>query len=276
MSLDIGRVFSDAASSVAGRFGKQIALWAVFMAILIAVSFLFLFGIGGGAQFLTSARMGTNPFAGMEGGIFVVILLYYVIFFLIKDTAFAAQCSISSPLRDPTIGDAMGDGFRSALTLLVVTVIVGIGFVLLIMLLGMITGSSNTGILPLLSFLAALSVLMVKLGMAWPIVAIDGERNPISAMARAWSMTNRNFWLVFVCYLLWFIAIFAIGLALAFGVATPLAVGGGVSGPGTVIFLLFVYFAYYAFFWLSLASITAAIHAQLSNANAQNLSETFQ
>jgi hypothetical protein len=177
---------------------------------------------------------------------------------------------------NPTVGEALGTGLRSIPTYIAAQLLsaLGAGLMLGVPLgLALSLGSVTVGVLLGLVLLVLLIYVFVKLSLTAPVIAIEGERNPIAALRRSWWLTKGNSVriLVFILLLAVVISIIAalvsgiLGLVLAaFG--EPVAsvgsavVGAIVNAVVTVIFLV----------------VTVAIHRQLAAGTPEAVAATFE
>lgn len=177
---------------------------------------------------------------------------------------------------NPTVAEALGTGLRSIPTYIAAQVIgaLGAGLVLGIPF-GLVLAAAPVFVGVLVGFvlLVVLVYIFVKLSLAAPVIAIEGERNPIAALRRSWRLTKGNSAriLIFIVLLAVVISIVAalvsgiIGLILAaFGDSVATigngAVGALVNAVVTVIFLV----------------VTVAIHRQLAGSTPEALAATFE
>lgn len=192
---------------------------------------------------------------------------------------FVGSMSLFALLTDrghPTVREALATGLRSIPTYIGAQLLSGIGTAIAIGLpLGLATALAPPAVaaLVLLVGLVVLVYLFIKFALIAPVIAIEGERNPVSAIRRSWQLTKGNSFriLLFLFLLIFTIGIIAalvsgtLGLVLsAFGepVATIGAdvVGGLVNALFTVIILV----------------VTVAIHRQLAGPSPEALATEFE
>lgn len=97
----------------------------------------------------------------------------------------------------PTVGQAIGRGFRGSLPYLVAQLLyglalgVGLGIVLA---LGSLTGiSAVAAALIIIAGAFAINVFLRLLLIA-PVLAVEGERNPLAAIRQSWRLTRGQVW----------------------------------------------------------------------------------
>lgn len=280
MQFSFSQTYADASHAVKERFGPLVGVLAIFLVLQIAVTGLMV--VTSGTSFLTGAAlMSGEPQASMGIGFW----LLYAVQIFVSMAGMAALCIMASLLRTASIGDAIGDGFRSALTLLaaLLVVIVGAGIIGLVLSLaigGSIMASQSGGFvfLGMLVLFGLFAWLFTKLSLTLPIIAVDGERNPLAAMARSWSLTSGHALKIFFVWFVFWVALFAVFMVIGFALAGTMASvmgGGGAPGVGTFVILGLVYLAVVVAINLYLSALVAAVHAQLAGPNAAGYTETF-
>jgi hypothetical protein len=179
--------------------------------------------------------------------------------------------SILTLMRDrsrPTVSEAIRAGLGGTLSYLGAQLLFVIGFA--------VVGGVLVGVLavisPALAVVAALLLFIAavffvcRLLLVAPVVAVEGERNPIAALRRSWGLTKGNFWRIFaflVLVLVLFLIVLSIvmlviGLILAIVTSgdTQRVIAAVVSSALTAVAI--VYFA----------GMIAAIHRQLAGPKA--------
>lgn len=288
MEYSISKAFSDATRSVTERLGGQVAVWGVFFAIQIGAFIVFMMVMGGSIMALAGAGAGAGPdggagaLAGLGGGMILFLFLFYMVILAIAMAAQAAQVTIASHLRAPSVGDAVNNGFRSALPLFGAMVLLLIGYFVIAFVLGMVvgllgaaTGSNAVSTLFVVLICVLLAFVGTKLSMVVPVVALDGERNPINAISRSWNMTNGKVLPVLGTYLVYFVALIVLFGIIAAVLVMPMMSGGVMPGFGTIALLFVLYIVAIIAITIYTASLTAAVHLQLSSGSADDASEAF-
>lgn len=284
MDYSISKAFSDATRSVTERLGGQIAVWAVFFAIQIGAFIAFMVLMGGSVMALAGAGAGGGEemMAGLGGGMILFGIIFYLAIIAIAVAAQAAQVTIASHLRKPSVGDAVNNGFRSALPLLGAFVLLLIAYFVIALVLGLVvgvlagaSGSSAVSMLLFALLFVGLAYVGTKLSMLVPVVALDGERNPINAISKSWNMTNGRVLPVFGTYL-----VYIVGLAVVFGIIAavlvmPMMSGGVTPGFGMMALIFVLYIVAIIGITIYTSSLTAAVHQQLSGRSAEDASKTF-
>ncbi len=282
MEFSFSRAYADASRMIGERFGPLLGIWAIFFVLTIAV--MFAFGASMVPFVMNMAASGQDPsaMAGSAGGLMATIVLVYVLIAVIGIANFGSMVTMASPLHRPGFGDAIGAGFKGTPSGFVVLVIAAIGAFLVMLVIGLLgaaLGNSGAGgLIVALLTLAVFGYFFTKLSMIMPIIVIDGERNPFTAMGRSWTQTNGNglmiFLAYFVCYLAFVAVVFLAVLGFGASLQSSMATGEG-AGMGMMIFLFALYLILTVAVTMFITALTAAIHAQLSGSTAQGYTETF-
>lgn len=201
-----------------------------------------------------------------------ILLAVFIVQFIGSMSLFA----LLTDRGNPTVGEALKTGLKSmpsyiaAQLLMVLLASLAIGLPLgVISALG---GAAVAGLAVLVAMVLIVYVL-VKLSLVAPVIAIEGERNPFTAIGRSWQLTKGNSLRIFAFVLLLVIVIGIIsalvsgilGLVLA-ALGDPVAtIGNGVvnaliNALLTVVFLV----------------VTVAIYRQLVGATPERTAEIFE
>ena len=176
----------------------------------------------------------------------------------------------------PTVGEAIRSVLPGALSylaaLVVVVIVPGLIGGLFIGVAAVI--SPVLAVVAALLFIVALVFAVFRLMLVGPVIAVEGVRNPLTAMVRSWQVTRGNFWRIFgfILLILILFAVVAGIIKMVVGLVLVLASSGE---PQRIIAAVFssalgavgvVYFA----------GVIAAIHRQLGGPVAAELSATFE
>ena len=153
---------------------------------------------------------------------------------------------------------------QTALIVFAVTVLITVGA---------LTGLQALAALGGVIGFVATCYIFTKLSLAAPVIAIDGERNPVRALARSWTLTKGNSIRLFFFYLLLFIALVVVSgvigmiVMLVFGLMGEevMLIGSGLinSAVNAVVIVLML-------------GVLAAVHRQLAGPSAESMGETFE
>jgi hypothetical protein len=191
---------------------------------------------------------------------------------------FVGSMSLFALLTDrgnPTVGEALRTGMRSLPSYLAAQLITVIGASLAIGIpVGVISALGGTAVAALLLLVAMVLILyvMVKLSLVAPVIAIEGQLNPLTALVRSWQLTKGNS-LRILAFVLMLVVVFGVitlivgsilGLVFAALGETVAMIGTSVV-DATVNALLAVVFLV----------VTVAIFRQLAGATPEREAEIF-
>lgn len=191
---------------------------------------------------------------------------------LVNEIGKAAMMALLTHRHRPTVGEALRWSLRCLPTLIGAGLVLAFGCSLAALALALVAGigavagaaAPALGAVVALLFAAGLLVAVTRFSLVLPVVVIDGERNPLSALAGSWRLTAGNtprllafYILLIVAYLVMTIALTAVLMGLAayaagtgrmFTLASGVLSGAISAGAATL--------------WIG---ILAAIHRQLSD-----------
>lgn len=189
-----------------------------------------------------------------------------------------ALLALLTDRRRPTVSDALRTGAISLLPYIGAQLLLGfaVGIAMLAAIgVGMSAGSRPAGVM--LGLLVAVGAVhaLVKTSLVAPVVVIEQVRNPITAIARSWSLTRGNSLRLLTFYALVLLAFIVVTMlaSIVIGIVTAFAMGTGGLGAAVagvvssaIGAVMVVYFA----------AIMAAVHQQLSGPSAGAIAETFE
>ena len=187
--------------------------------------------------------------------------------------------AILTLMRDrsrPTVGQAIRAGLSGTPSYLAAQLLVVIG---LSLIGGVLVGVAAV-VSPVLAVVVLLLVMVVALFAVFrmvlvaPVVAVEGVRNPLTALARSWRLTKGNFWRIFAFILLILILfVVVVGIVMmVIGLILALATSGEVQRIIAAVFSSALGAVGVVYF----AGVIAAIHRQLGGPAAADLSATFE
>ena len=187
--------------------------------------------------------------------------------------------AILTLMRDrsrPTVGEAIRAGLPGALSYLAAQVVVVVGLSLLGgVVIGFIAAVSPAlAVVAVLLLAVAMIFTLFRLILVAPVIAVEGVRNPLTAMLRSWRLTQGNFWRI-VGFLVLIVILFVLvaGIILAM-VGLVLALAS--SGESQRIIAAVFSSAFGAVGVVYFAGVISAIHRQLGGTAAADLSATFE
>lgn len=277
MQLSVSQILSDTFAMLRARFWALVGMYLAWFAIMIGASLIF--GIAmGGSMFALAGSDPANLGDSFGIGLAVTLIVFYAVYLLIACAQNAAMCTLASPLKQSDFGDAFGTGIGSAPTLLGVMIALVIAYIIGGILFGAIGGALSAlgtagAVVAGLLIFGVFLWLGARVGIVFPVVPVDGVRNPITAIGRAWSLTRGNA----VPILLAFLAFIVIALVLFGIVALPFigtltAMGSDPSSAaaaGGSFILMFLGFIVVALVVASgYSALLSAIHGRLAGATA--------
>jgi hypothetical protein len=273
---------------VKARFGSLLGLWAVYFAITIALALAFGIGMAGvgiaGFAAMGSESLTDGSALGMGAGMIVVLVLFYLAYILAAMAQYASMIVAASPLRQTGFGDALGAGWRAAPAMLLLMVILAIGYLVAGAALGVLGAALGEigSTVALLLMLAAVIWVACRLAPLLAVMAVDGVRNPFTAIGRAWNLTRGHALTIFLASLVVVVIIVIIcGLALlpSFSMIATMAdpssiadVGSAVGGFALLTVGITVAWALYVIIY---SAFQAVIHGLLANASGDGVVEAF-
>lgn len=224
---------------------------------------------------------GAEPGAAMEAVAAQMSAIYaenWPLLLVLLVIQFIGSMALLALLTDrghPTVGEALGTGLRSIPSYLGAQILSTFGAGLALGLpLGILAAFAPPAVtvIAMLVLVVLIIYMIVKFALIAPVIAIEGERNPIAALKRSWRLTAGNALRIFLFLFLLMLTIGIIAtlvsavLTLIFtAIGEPVAtiginvVSGLVNAVVTVIFLV----------------VTVAIHRQLAGPSSEVLAETF-
>lgn len=278
MMFESNRAWQEAVSAVSANRDVLMPVAGVFFLLPAVIAAFFL----GDVQTQMLSQLG-NPEAlnkVMEGkfGLFMAIGLFSG---LAQFVGAIAMLMLLTDRGRPTVGQAIGAAFSALPTMIGVMVLIWLGMVAAVLVMGVLSAALAMA-LPagLATFLIAVLLmggvfyLLVKLSLVTPVVAIEGVRNPITALSRSWNLTKGNSLRIFGFYVLLFLAYMVISMLIMMVIGGLLAL----AGTGTVVTFLssVVSGAVGAVVAMVFTAVVAAIHRQLAGPSTEAISATFE
>lgn len=176
----------------------------------------------------------------------------------------------------PTVGGAIRHGavdtvvFLAAMLAFWVVSGLALGIVVAIAAL---TGVATLAGLVTAACLGVMLYCTLRMAMVMPVIAVEGERNPLLALRRSWNLTNGNAGRIFVVLLLLFVVYFVISMALTAlgGIGAALVLGAKASNIVVAVLTA----SAGAVFTLYVIAMLAMIHRQLGGSSPEAVGATF-
>jgi hypothetical protein len=163
----------------------------------------------------------------------------------------------------PTVGEAIAIGVKSILTAWLTLFLQNIALDLVVLIVIGAAGATGVPALIFVATIAAIGLalnLAARLSLAIPVIAVDGEFNPLRVIAASWTLTRGHGSRLLLFYVLLALAGFVVvtvamlvsGLLLAIGGAAFEEAGGALVSAAIITGLI-----------LLVAAVLAAVHRQL-------------
>lgn len=281
--MGVGDILSDTLGRLRERFWGLLGIWAVFAAIMIGASIAFVGVMGGGIFALAGAMQGgAEPGAGVGIGMVLLLLAFYIVYLLVAVAQYAALAAMASPIRNDSFGEAIGTGFRSSPTLLLVMVLFLIAYVVFAVVAGLVFGvlaqaGAVGSLIAAIALFLAIMYLACRVSLVFPIVPIDEVRNPIAAIGRSWSLTRGHALAIFLAFLVITIVaviLFAIVFVPMMGSMSSLEAGDMPALGGSMVFAFFGLIVVSALVAMAFSAMLASIHARV--AGEYRVADTFE
>lgn len=232
MKINIGQTLAQAGAWVGGHIGGIAAITGLFYVLPYIVLMLVMGGV--------SPMLNPNPAAFQailaQAGPLLVVGYFVSIYLQLSGMSAISALYVDRPRG---VGEAIGVGFASGLSLLGATLLYLIGLIVVILILsvGIAAMISNLGFAA--SFIGALAMfalfayITIKFSLTMPVIVHDGVRNPITALVRSWRLSRGNSFRLFAIFLIMAIAYYALVIAVMQLAFRPLLNGDPTSfAPG--------------------------------------------
>lgn len=210
------------------------------------------------------------------------LLIYWLIGTILQLIGYGAMVALIGEDR-PTVGEAIMLGIRSLPTIIGATLLfilayaaLGVALSLVISLLGALAGGTVMTLLVFVlvgALVAVVLYVVTRLLLTLPVVVLEGVRNPVTALKRAWRLTKPHGPAIFGFYMLLFIAYFVINLLLV-GVFSVIALALG-TGPAAALFTGLINGLLSALVAMVMSGILVSMHQQLAGRSRTLPGQTF-
>jgi membrane-anchored glycerophosphoryl diester phosphodiesterase (GDPDase) len=127
--------------------------------------------------------------------------------------------------------------------------------------IGALTGLQALAVLGGIVAFVVTCYIVVKLSLVAPVIAIEGERNPVRALRRSWTLTRGQSFRLFLFYLLLLVAFMVLSVVITLVLGLPFALAGeqaALLGEGVLSGLVNAVMVVVA------VCVLAAVHTQLA------------
>lgn len=277
--LDMGKAWTQATGLIGANRDTIGAIAGLFFFLPSFAASLLVPELSTGPQ---GGPQGSDPQAAMQAMMDQVSALYldnWPLILVIFVAQFIGSLSLFALLSDrgnPTVAEALGTGVKSLPSYIAAQLlsVAGITFIL-----AATTGAIGAFAPPAIAVLVAVAAILVaiwlfiRMSLITPVITIDGQRNPITAIARSWRLTKGNSLRILAFMVLLIITIGIISLLVSAILTLMLsAFGGLVASIGSGLVSAFVNSVTSVIFLV----VIAAIHRQLSGGTPEGLAATFE
>lgn len=225
---------------------------------------------------------GAAPDAAMEALAAQMSAVYadnWPVLLVLLVVQFIGSMSLLALLTDrgnPTVREALGTGLRSIPSYLGAQLISALAAGLAIGLPAAVLAAfapPAVVVLAMLALFVLVAYLFIKFSLIAPVIAIEGERNPIAALRRSWRLTKGNSARIL---LFLFLLLFTIGIIATLVSAVLTLILSAIGEPVTTIGIDVVSALVNAALTVVFLVVTVAIHRQLAGPSGEALAETFE
>lgn len=262
MKFDLDTAWKDTTRLLRDNFSLLAVVAGVFYFIPYAAALLWIPGLADltMGQFDPSSpeteAMANEMFAGYWWAL--------VLLGIVQGIGLLAMLALLKRRASPTVGQAISAGGKSVLSYIAAQLLQAVILAIVIFLLIGLPVASGLTPLAIIGGIAGLVVVayvLTKLSIAAPIIAIDGQLNPVAALTRSWHLTKGNSVRLFFFYFLLLVAYIVISTIVSMVFALLFAMGGAeVQSFGQAISASLMNALLALFF----AGVLAAIHTQLT------------
>lgn len=273
MKFDLDTAWKDTTRLLRDNFTLLAIVAGVFYFIPYAAALLWIPGLAEltmGQFDPTSADMEAMANEMFAGYWWALVLLG-----ILQGIGLLAMLALLRRRANPTVGQAITTGGKSVLSYIGAQLMQAIALGIVVFLLIGIPMASGVIPLAIIGGIAGAVVvlyLLTKLSIAAPVIAIDGELNPLNALTRSWRLTKGNSLRLFFFYFLLILAYIVISTIVSMVFALIFAMGGAEAQSFGQAISASLMNALLALFF---ACVLAAIHTQLSRLHGAQDSQTI-
>lgn len=148
---------------------------------------------------------------------------------LIQGTGLLAMLALVRRRPNPTVGEAIATGGKSVLSYIAAQILQSVAILTLALIL--VGVPASTGSVPLAVVGALIAIVLffyiaTKLSLIAPVIAIEGQLNPLAALVQSWRLTKGNSVRLFFFYLLLLVAFIVISTVITMVITLIFALGG--------------------------------------------------
>lgn len=283
MTFEMNRTWSQAISLVRANFQLLAIIAGIFM---LVPALIFYFAI---PDVLSMAALGADPdaTAGRMNAMMPRLIGLGALVLLLQWVGYTAMIALMGDER-PTVGEAIGRGFKALPTLIgtfllfmIASFLFMLLFSLVVGVLAALGGGGEGTIMALVGLLYVFLLIFflyafARLCVTLPVIVLERQLNPWTALVRSWRLTKPRAWAIVGFFFLLFIAYMVLSMILMMVVSgLGLAAGQAVAGASLVITSL-LYGGVGMAAAMLLSGILVSMYGQLSGTSSAEIGRTFE
>jgi hypothetical protein len=275
MNFDMNTVWSRGVELVRDNFSLLVVIAGVFLLLPTIATYLLIPGMQTFIDPTADPDIVAAQMLEMGGS----IILYGLLAAIIQFAGYGAMIALTGKHR-PTVGEAIVSGFKIVPSLFVVLIVFVIayfvGAFLLLLPFSLLAAASGSGALALIGIIPVLiyvAWLGARLSMTMPVMVLEHNLNPFSAMGRSISLTGPKQWQILLFWVV-LMVVFVVVSLLFNGVVGLIAALMG-SGTTAMLILGLANGATGMASGILICALSVAMHSQLSGPNAATIEEPF-
>lgn len=271
MKFDSNLAWKQAAASVSANREVLLAMAGVFFVLPALALDLFL------PQPIVSQNLGNEVARAAAEARYLGILPYAIPTALIQAAGTLGMLTLFTDRSRPTVGQAIRRGVTGIVPYLLAQILMGLGVGLgggLLIVIGVFSGSVAFRTVCVAAATLLVLYAIIRTSLAAPVIAVEGERNPVAALVRSWNLTTGNVLRIMLFYLLIVLAFIVVMAAVMAVAGALLAFAMGPEGQKIVISLISALLG--AGMTVYVVAIVAAIHRQLAGPSPETVSAPFE
>ncbi|GGC33261.1 hypothetical protein GCM10011371_20900 [Novosphingobium marinum] len=271
MKFDSNRAWKQASTAISANRDVLLALAGVFY-LLPGLAFGLLLPAPE-----PTAGMDEEAMLAMMTGYYASASPFLILAMLFQAAGTLALLTLLTDKARPTVGEAIKSGFGNFLFYVLAQIILGLGILIVAAIVLAMAGATGLPLIVGVALVVVAGVAIyaaVKSSLVAPVIAVEGQRNPLEALKRSWLLTRGNGWRLGLFYALVAVAFTVVILiATAFiGIIAALLVGQ-VTGEVIATVVSATLSAVMALYFVA---IVAAAHRQLAGPSPEAESRPFE
>ena len=270
MKFDSNLAWKQASASIGANREVLLALAGVFF-VLPSLAFALFY-----PQPEPAAGQTAEQAAAVLQGYFASAIPALLPMALVQAVGTLAMLTLFTDKSRPTVGAAIRLGAAGVLPYVAAQLLLGLGVGAvggLVLSLGAVTGITAVVAVAFIAAVCAAAYIWIRTSLAAPIIAVERQRNPITALRRSWRLTAGNAARLALFYVLLGLALLLVTglITMVVGLAIAVIAGpeGAKIGEAVVSSVLGAVMALY------FVAVLAAVHRQLTQSSPEGLGARF-